>query len=422
MGCIDRVLVGDEARRPRCPSSHVGHGEIAVNETPGKSDATADDALSRLKQVEVQLSRMTKVFMDGADPIVIRDLDGNVLDFNLETERVFGWKRDEVRGTRAKIQLAPEYRELADEILHRVQRGETVRNVEVLVLTKAGGRIPVLVTVFPLTDEQGRQVGYAEIVKDITPLKRAHARLLKKNQELSQFANVLTHDLRAPLHTIRGFADLIQGDCRDARGQQCQEYLREIMEGVDRMDRLISDVLEYARVENQTIQFESVDCRTVLDEALANLHGAIVESGAQISSDDLPTIQANRSQMVQLFQNLIGNALKFRGEAPLEIRVACSEQAREWDFSIRDNGIGIDAEHQDKIFDAFQRIHADGVFPGTGIGLSTCRSIVQRHGGRIWVESQRGGGSTFYFSIPKPTAALSATESPSINSVPLAAE
>jgi PAS domain S-box-containing protein len=372
---------------------------------------TAEDALPKLKEVEAQLRRMTKVFMDGGDPIVIRDLDGNVLDINLETERVFGWKRDEVRGTRTKLQMAPESRELADEILNRVKRGETVRNVEVAVCTKSGEAIPVLTTVFPLTDENGQGLGSAEITKDITQLKRAASKLEQKNRELSQFARVLTHDLRAPLHTIRGFADLVQSDCHGERERQCHEYLQEIMEGVDRMERLIGAVLDYARIENQEISLHSVDCQDVFEQAMANLHAAVVESNSQITRDPLPTIQANKTHMVQLFQNLIGNAIKFQRVDPLRVHVSCEQGEEQWKFSIRDNGIGMDAEHLHKVFDAFQRLHADSVFPGTGLGLSICRGIVERHGGRVWVESEKDKGSVFRFTIPQRPSEQPAADS-----------
>jgi PAS domain S-box-containing protein len=388
-------------------------GEASVSDSlEDSTPTTAEGALSRLKEVETQLSRMTKVFMDGADPIIIRDLDGLVLDINWETERVFGWNRDEVHGTRANVQLAPEYREWADEILHRVQRGETVRNVETAILTKSGGVIPVLVTVFLLTDESGQAIGFAEIVKDITQLKRAHAKLEQKNRELTQFANALTHDLRAPLNTIRGFADLVRSDCHGALEQQCHEHLQLIMEGADRMDRLISDVLDYALIENRTLSFQPVDCHDVLEQALSNLHAAIAENDAQITHDPLPTIQADKTQMVQLFQNLIGNALKFQGVGSPHIHVSCRHGEEDWEFSVRDNGIGMDADHVHKIFDAFQRLHADSVFPGTGIGLSICRGVVERHGGRVWVESEEGKGSVFRFTISRypagqPAAACS---------------
>jgi PAS domain S-box-containing protein len=385
-----------------------------VGTLPGGSKTTsAEDALSRLKEVEAELHRMTKVFMDGADPIVIRDLDGNVLDINLETERIFGWRREEVLGKRAKLQLAPEYRELADEILTRVQHGDTVRNLEVVIRSKTGEMIPVLASVFPLTDESGQLLGYAEIAKDITQLKRANSRLERKNRELKQFANVLGHDLRAPLHTIRGFADLVQSECHEERGKQCQAHLREIMEGADRMERLIGDVLAYTQVENQAISLELVNCQDVFQEALSNLQAVIIENGAEITSETLPTVQSNRTQMMQLFQNLLDNAMKYRGVSPPRIHVSCEQGEGQWTFSIRDNGIGMDAEHLHRVFDAFHRLHADGVFPGTGIGLSICRGIVERHGGRIWVESEKGRGSVFKFAIPKQPSEQSAGASTS---------
>jgi light-regulated signal transduction histidine kinase (bacteriophytochrome) len=158
---------------------------------------------------------------------------------------------------------------------------------------------------------------------------------------------------------------------------------------------------------------QSVDCRQALEQALANLQAAIHESDAQITHDPLPTIQANPTQIVQLFQNLIGNAIKFHGLEPPRIHVSCEQGTSQWTFSVQDNGIGMDAKHVSKIFDAFKRLHAESVFPGTGIGLSICRGIVERHGGRIWSESEKGKGSVFRFTIPKSLPVNHSAASPS---------
>ncbi len=365
---------------------------------------------ARLKRIEAQMHRMTKVFMDGADPIVIRDLDGIVLDVNHETERAFGWTRDELVGSRTKHLLAPEYQQLADEILERVRHGENVRNVEAAVRTRSGDIVPVLATVFLLTDENGEVIGYAEIAKDITEWKRTTERLKQRNRELQQLANILAHDLGAPLRTIRGFVDLIEDDCEEKLNEQCHQHLQFITDSAQRMDQLIEDLLKYVRIENLPVSFETVDCNRILNQVLQNLHAAITNSKAEIVSDPLPTIRANAVQLTQLFQNLIDNAIKYSKDEPPEVHVSVEAQSDDWEFSIRDNGIGIDKKFQGCVFDVFRRLHGDEVFPGTGIGLATCKAIVERHGGRIWVESVKGKGSVFHFTIPAKVQAAASSK------------
>lgn len=371
-----------------------------MQESIGKpSEHALEGDAAKLKRIEAQMHRMTKIFMDGADPIVIRDLDGVILDANHETERVFGWSRDEILGKRCTHLLAPEYHHLADEVLSRLRQGESVRNIEAAVITQWGQTVPVLSTVFLLTNEHGETIGYAEIVKDITQWKEMTERLQQRNRELQHFANILAHDLGAPLRTIRGFAELIKDGCQDALSEECQQHLRFIFDSARRMDLLIEDLLKYVRIENHAVSFDDVNCDKILKQVLENLHAAISDNNAEITSDPMPTIHANGTQMIQLFQNLIDNAIKYSSAEPLREHISAKQEGDNWEFTFRDNGIGIDDKYQDKIFDVFRRLHSDEVIPGTGIGLATCKAIVERHGGRIWVESEKGKGSVFHFTI-----------------------
>jgi PAS domain S-box-containing protein len=353
-----------------------------------------------LKQVEAQLAKMTKVFVDGADPILIFDLDRSVLDMNFETERVFGWSRAELVGGPTRHLLPPELHPLADSVWERLGRGETVRNYETAVRTKSGEVVPVLTTSFLLTSETGQPVAAAAIIKDITQLKRTTEQLQQRNRELQQFANVLAHDLGAPLRGIKGSAQLLDRHCKDQLDEQAGEYLEMIQDSVHRMQRLIKDLLDFARVEHQAKTFQAVDCSQVFEHAVKNLHAAIEENDAKVTCDTLPTIHGNATQLVQLFQNLIGNAIKFRRADAPRVHVTTQRSDEGWHFQVRDNGIGIEATHLDKIFDVFQRLHSEAEFPGTGIGLAICKAIVERHGGRIWIESEKGKGSIFHFTIP----------------------
>jgi PAS domain S-box-containing protein len=344
---------------------------------------------------------MTKVFLDSADPIVIRDLEGRILDANHEVERVFGWTREELLGQPAGQFLAPEWRELADRTLQQCQRGEAVRNVEFAVRAKGGVLVPILATAFLLTDEKGEPVAIANILKDIAQLKQTTEKLQQRNAQLQQFANVLAHDLAAPLRTICSFAELLEEECS---AKNCSEDFRDnlqcLIDGANRMDAMIADLLEYVRIEHQETSLYAVDSKLALQQAIDNLHSAIQESGAEVTYDPLPTVQANEIQLVHVFQNLIGNAIKFARDDPPRIHVDAEQVEQAWRFSVRDNGIGMDAKDLTKIFDVFRRLHAQNVFPGTGIGLAICKAVVERHGGRIWAESEKGVGSVFYFTIP----------------------
>jgi PAS domain S-box-containing protein len=364
------------------------------------STVAVEGDVTRLKQIELQLRRMTSVFLEGADSIIIRDLEGRILDVNKETERVFGWSREDVLGQRPKQALPTENQYQADDVLARLQRGETVRNMESAVRTKAGEVIPVLVTSFLLTDDEGRPAAIADIVKDVTELKKTTALLERRNRELQYFTSALSHDLAAPARGIQSLAEDLQDRCREFPDREVQADLRLILDSAGRMQTLIVDLLSYAQLENQPLACQSVSASVVLERALDNLRAEIKRTGAQVTSDPLPTVSGNATQLTQVFQNLIGNALKFCGLETPRVHVSAARVEAGWEFAVRDNGIGMDAANLDKIFKPFQRLHSQEVFPGTGLGLAICRTIVERHGGRIWAESEKGRGSVFRFLLP----------------------
>ena len=182
---------------------------------------------------------------------------------------------------------------------------------------------------------------------------------------------------------------------------KAKKYIDYAVDGSVRMQRLINDLLTYSRISTRGKSLQPTDAHAVLGEAILNLQAAIEESGALVTNDDLPTVRADTSQLLQVFQNLIANAIKFQGDTPPRIHVSAQDQGGEWLFSVRDNGIGIDREYADRLFVIFQRLHTKQEYPGTGIGLAVCKRIVERHGGRIWFESELGKGATFFFTISK---------------------
>jgi light-regulated signal transduction histidine kinase (bacteriophytochrome) len=240
----------------------------------------------------------------------------------------------------------------------------------------------------------------AEIQRRDAELSQSNNELLRSNDELRQFAFVASHDLQEPLRSITSFCNLLKEDYQEKLGEQADDYIARIVKGSQRMKDLVTDLLAYSRVERaEQLKFQPVDFRDVVADALANLESAIDETGAEIVTDSLPTVVGDRVQLVQLVQNLVGNALKYRSDEPPRIQIDARRRRGYFEFSVRDNGIGIAPEHHQQVFEIFKRLHGRDRYPGTGIGLAVCRKIVQRHGGQIVVDSQLGMGSVFRFTI-----------------------
>lgn len=231
-------------------------------------------------------------------------------------------------------------------------------------------------------------------------LERSVAELARSNAELQQFAFVASHDLQEPLRMVASYTQLLAKRYKGKLDADADEFIGYAVDGANRMRQLIQDLLAYSRVNAEEESFEPTSVEAIVDAALRNVQGAIEESQAMVTRDPLSTVRGNEKQLLQLFQNLLSNALKFRGEQSPCVHVSAKRHDHEWLFSVRDNGIGIDPQYADRIFIVFQRLHTIAEYPGTGIGLAICKKIVERHGGRMWVESQLGKGATFYFTIP----------------------
>ncbi len=258
-----------------------------------------------------------------------------------------------------------------------------------------------------LKDHLARLPGSVRRAIRETKLREEHRQsqddLARSNRDLEQFAYVASHDLQEPLRMVATYTQLLEERYRGKLDAEANKYIHYAVDGALRMQKLVQDLLAFARVGRQGLALENIDCNVVLQLALRNLEAAIHESGAIIERAQLPVLMADSSQLVQVFQNLIGNAIKFRGSEPPLIQVSTEWIGKEWVFSVADNGIGIAPEHADSVFVIFRRLHARTEYPGNGIGLSICKKIVEQHGGRIWVESQVGHGSTFRFTLPSKT-------------------
>jgi PAS domain S-box-containing protein len=232
-------------------------------------------------------------------------------------------------------------------------------------------------------------------------LRHATALLERSNKDLEQFAFVASHDLQEPLRQVISFTKLLRDKYKGKLDARADEYIEYAVAGAQRMSTLIRDLLAYARVDTRVKPDRAASCQDALDASLANLETAIAETGARVTHDPLPAVVADKTRLVQLFQNLVGNALKFRRrDVPPRIHVGAKPDGGQWVLSVRDNGIGISADQFERVFGVFQRLHTRDEYPGTGIGLAICRKIVERHGGRIWVESTVGEGTTFSFTLP----------------------
>jgi signal transduction histidine kinase len=231
-------------------------------------------------------------------------------------------------------------------------------------------------------------------------LARSNAALEESNRELQQFAYIASHDLQEPLRMVASYCDLLKRRYHGQLDEDADDFINFALDGAARMQTLIRDLLEYSRLQTEARPYEDTDCGTLVADVIKNLAVSIQAAGATVTFDSLPTVTGSPSQLAAVFQNLIENAIKYHGPEPPNVHVSAERKNEQCVFAVRDNGIGIDARHIDRIFTVFRRLHSHDEIPGTGIGLAICKRAVERHGGQIWAESQLGGGSTFYFTIP----------------------
>ena len=231
-------------------------------------------------------------------------------------------------------------------------------------------------------------------------LREVNTELARSNADLEQFAYIASHDLQEPLRMVTSYTTLLGEDLGDGLGDTARRHLDFAHDGAVRMQQLVRDLLRYSRVSRVDTNRERVDCDQLVDTAKADLHEAIVAAGATVTHDQLPTVAGMATELRQLFTNLLGNAVKFRGDEPVRVHVAAARAGPMWRFSVTDNGIGIDPAQAERIFEVFKRLHQRGKYPGTGIGLAICKKVVEHHGGRIWVDSLPGAGATFWFTLP----------------------
>lgn len=413
--------------------------ELADNVSYGIFALRAECDRQRMEEaLRISEEKFAKAFHCNPLAMVIATLDeGRCLDCNQRFEDLLGYSPEETIGQTTRelgIWQTPQQREHMIELLK--SQGK-IKNLEVHFINKFGNarlcRLSaetihiadepcLLSTIEDITDKKRAEEAIVRLNQELEfrveqrtvelaqtneQLQQTNEQLAilnqefqRSNQELEQFAYVASHDLQEPLRAITGYTQLLVNEYSDRFDETAQDYAEFVIDGAKRMQQLIQDLLAYSRVGTRGKEFAPTNCNAVLQQALQNLQVAIADNQATITADPLPTVNADQNQLIQLLQNLIGNAIKFYRNEPPQVHITAEQQDNHWLFQVRDNGIGIKPQYLERIFEVFKRLHTRREYPGTGIGLAICKKIVTRHGGSIWAESEPGVGTTFYFTLP----------------------
>ena len=385
---------------------------LAYADELARSNQELDRLLKERDEREAVLREQAGLLELAHDAILVRGFDGVIRYWSAGAERTYGWTSTEATGHITHELLATVFPEPL-EALNRTLLEAGSWEGQLGHTTRDGREVVVESRQVLERDSRGRPTAILEINRDVTESVSAHRRLeesaeelRRSNAELEQFAYVASHDLQEPLRMVTGFVGLLQRRYSNQLDASADEFIGFAVEGAHRMQNLINDLLVYSRVGTRGHELEPVDLNEAVEEALVNLRVAIEESHARVEPENLPTVRADRRQMVQLMQNLIGNAVKFRGDDSPEVVIGARREPDGWRIFVRDNGIGMDAKYHDQVFVIFGRLHSREAYPGSGIGLAICKKIVERHGGRIWVESSPGKGSTFWLTLPDARRSL----------------
>jgi PAS domain S-box-containing protein len=358
---------------------------------------------------------LASIVESSHDAIVGINLHGLITSWNRGAEHIFGFAAEESIGKAASLIAPPDRMDDMPAILARIANGESIAQYQTVRRTKSAKIIDVSITLSPLHDSLGRITGASMIARDITEqvrsverlaqlnadLQRSNENLKRSNEDLERFAFVASHDLQEPLRMISVYSQLLLKAHSGEFDPQAQIYVDNIVGSTKRMRELLADLLAYAEIGARVDEpLEAVDLNIVVEKVLQNLQASIDETNALITVDRLPTLCAFHGHFIPLFQNLIGNSIKYRSERPPRIDISFEKGASQLRLAVADNGIGIAPEYHRKIFGPFKRLHGKDI-AGTGIGLAICQRVVERYGGRIWVESEAGQGSRFIFTLPE---------------------
>jgi PAS domain S-box-containing protein len=356
-----------------------------------------------------QTARLHAIVDTAVEGIIIIDDRGIMQTVNPAVQKIFDYAPEEMVGQNVNKLMPEPYHSQHEGYIGRYLRTGERRIIgigrEVQGRRKDGSVFPLDLSVAEIIIDGQRM--FTGMLRDISQRKKAEEELknavedlTRSNAELEQFAYVASHDLQKPLRMVSSYVKLLEKRYKDKLDSDADEFIGYAVDGAQRMQRLIEDLLSFSRVGTRGVFSRPLGLRKVLDQAIINLSMVIKETGAVITADSLPTVNGDDAQLIQLFQNLLGNSIRFRSIGTPEIHISASQQDQEWVITVKDNGIGIDPQYFNRIFLIFQRLHGKQKYPGTGIGLAICKKIIERHGGRIWVESEGSEGATFNFTLP----------------------
>lgn len=365
------------------------------------------DITERKKAEEIQ-SQLASLVVNSDDAIYSLSLEGTIQSWNPGAHSLYGYRESEIVGMPISTLLLPENSDESKYFIDKFNKGEQIVSYETKQNKKDKTTLDVSITVSPIREASGLITGASIIARDITFRKKVEEELRKfaeelalTNEELYVFSYAASHDLQEPLRSIQAFIEVLKDKYKSKLGKDISEYITSADEGVTRMYRLITDFLTYSRVGTQKAEQGLVDCNAAAKEALSNLSAAVKQSQAKIHIGSLPTVYGNHLQISQVFQNLISNSIKYQGEKKPVIDISAQKQNNHWLFSVKDNGIGIEEWFAERIFIIFQKLHDHKKYPGSGIGLALCKRVVEKHGGKIWFESEKGKGTNFLFTLPQ---------------------
>lgn len=364
------------------------------------------DITERKKNEEIK-NQLASIVLNSGDAIYAMSIDGQIQSWNPGAEKLYGYSEKDAIGRNISI-VVPDFKQNElNHLLNKVSKGERIEAFETKRQRKDKSMLDVSLTISPIREESGLVTSVSAISRDITfkkqveeELRRYAEELALSNEELYVFSYAASHDLQEPLRSIQNFIETLNKKYKKRLGPEMEEQIKSADDGVTRMYRLITDFLMYSRVGTERAIKEEVDCNKTLKDALANLEVAVKESKASIKQFTLPKIFGNYIQITQVFQNLVANAIKYQGESKPTIEISAEKKDGMWLFAVKDNGIGIEQWFSERIFIVFQKLHDHRKYPGSGIGLALCKRVIEKHGGKIWFESEVGKGTTFFFTLP----------------------
>jgi PAS domain S-box-containing protein len=383
--------------------------EIGLNPISTNDGLMILSAITDISERKMAEERFRLVIEGSPIGKVMTDNSGRIVLVNAEAERLFGYRREELVGKPIEMLVPPRIRQnhaqFRDAFHARPEARSMGAGRDLYIVRKDGTELPVEIGLNPIQTPDGMMVLSA--VVDISERKRAIEALAARSEELQssnadleQFAHVASHDLQEPLRMVASYTELLAEHYKDRLDEKAEKYIHYVIDGAKRMQELVKDLLAYSRVDSQGMPPTVIKTDIVVRHVLDNLKLAIEDSHAEIVCEHLPDAASDSVQLAQVFQNLIGNALKFRGESPPHIQIHGERQDNKLLFRVEDNGIGIDKQYCDRVFQMFQRLHERGRYEGSGVGLAIAKKIVERHGGRIWFDSEPERGTTFFFTMP----------------------